>query len=105
MPLAGNGIRFLQARHKLFAWFAQCERLFGHETFQIAVPTLPPGVVINDPRNLEYVFRHESTFGKGEFVKGMLRDLFGGDPVPPSFLAAAVARKSQADRRALRCDR
>ncbi|KAK8069060.1 cytochrome P450 [Apiospora phragmitis] len=59
LPLVGNGILFLQARQKLFSWFVKCERQFGYETFQISVPSLPPGVVINDPRNLEYVFKHE----------------------------------------------
>jgi len=76
----GNGILFLQARHKLFTWFAKCERRFGYETFQIAVPTLPPGVVISDPRNLEFVFKNEGTFSKGEFVKGAMWDLFGIEP-------------------------
>lgn len=69
---------FIQARHKLFSWFVKCERQFGRETFQITVPTLPPGIVINDPRNVEYVFKNEGIFSKGDFVKGMLWDLFGG---------------------------
>ncbi|KAK8085342.1 Cytochrome P450 94C1 [Apiospora hydei] len=77
LPLVGNGILFLQARQKLFAWFVRCERQFGHETFQISVPSLPPGVVINDPRNLEYVFKHEGVFGKGDFFKQRSWDLFG----------------------------
>jgi len=77
LPLVGNGILFLQARQKLFTWFAKCERQLGHETFQITVPTLPPGVVINDPRNLEFVYKNEGIFTKGDFVKGALRDLFG----------------------------
>ncbi len=81
LPLLGNGILFLQARWKLFAWFVKCERQFGYETFQIAVPSLPPGIVINDPRNLEYVFKNEGIFGKGSFVKGMLWDLFGEEAV------------------------
>ena len=78
LPLAGNGILFLQARRKLFAWFVKCQRQFGYETFQVAVPTLPPGVVINDPRVLDFVFKNEgSLISKGSFVKGMLWDLFG----------------------------
>ena len=78
MPLLGNGILFLQARQKLFAWFVKCQRQFGYETFQVAVPTLPPGIVINDPRNLEFIFKNEgSLIIKGSFVKGMLWDLFG----------------------------
>lgn len=82
LPLLGNGILFLQARQKLFAWFVKCQRQFGYETFQVAVPTLPPGVVINDPRNLEFVFKNEgSLISKGSFVKGMLWDLFGKGPL------------------------
>lgn len=73
----GNGILFLQARHKLFSWFVKCERRFGFETFQISVPSLPPGVVINDPKNLEYVFKNEGIFAKGDFFKRRSWDLFG----------------------------
>ncbi|KAJ0109813.1 cytochrome p450 [Diaporthe amygdali] len=77
LPLAGNGILFLQARQKLFSWFVKCERIFGHETFELYVPSLPPGVVINDPANLDYVFKNEAIFSKGDFVKKPLWDLFG----------------------------
>jgi hypothetical protein len=55
----------------------KCERQFGFETFQISVPSLPPGVVINDPKNLEYVFKNEGIFAKGDFFKRRSRDLFG----------------------------
>lgn len=42
------------------------------------MPTLPPGIVVNGPRNLEYIFKNEgSLISKGSFVKGMLWDLFG----------------------------
>jgi hypothetical protein len=77
LPFVGNGIRFLQPRQVLFSWFAQREREFGYETYQISVPTLPPGVVINDPANLEYIFKNEALFNKGEFVKRRSWDLFG----------------------------
>ncbi|KAI0022835.1 cytochrome P450 [Xylariomycetidae sp. FL0641] len=77
LPLVGNGVLFLQARQKLFSWFVKCERQFGYETFQITVPTLHPGVVINDPKNLEYVFKNEGIFAKGDFVKRRSWDLFG----------------------------
>ncbi|KAL2069600.1 hypothetical protein VTL71DRAFT_14279 [Oculimacula yallundae] len=77
LPIVGNGILFLQARHKMLSWFAKCERQFGFETFQISVPSLPPGVVINDPKNLEYVFKHEGVFTKGDFFKKRSWDLFG----------------------------
>lgn len=73
----GNGIKFLQDRHKLFSWFTQCEQFFGFETFGISVPSLPPGVVINDPNNLEFVLKNEAIFGKGDFFKRRSWDLFG----------------------------
>jgi hypothetical protein len=79
LPFAGNGILFLQARHKLFSWFVKCEQQFGFETFQISVPSLPPGVVINDPKNLEYVLKNEGIFSKGDFFKRRSWDLFGND--------------------------
>ncbi|KAI2628263.1 cytochrome P450 [Xylaria nigripes] len=77
LPIVGNGLLFLQDREKLFSWFVKCEKLFGRETFQITVPTLYPGVVINDPNNLDYVFKNESIFTKGDFVRRRSWDLFG----------------------------
>ncbi|KAI3320337.1 cytochrome P450 [Xylariaceae sp. AK1471] len=77
LPIAGNGLLFLQDRQKLFSWFVKCERQFGFETFQITVPTLHPGVVINDPNNLDYVLKNEGIFAKGDFVKQRSWDLFG----------------------------
>ncbi|KAF7534722.1 hypothetical protein G7Z17_g13319 [Cylindrodendrum hubeiense] len=77
LPLVGNGILFLQPRQRLFAWFAKCERLFGYETLHISVPSLPPGVIISDPRNLEFVLRNEGIFEKGDFFKQRSWDLFG----------------------------
>ncbi|KAI1387707.1 cytochrome P450 [Hypoxylon trugodes] len=77
LPFVGNGILFLRPRWKLFSWFEKCEKQFGYETFQISVPTLPPGVVINDPKNLEYIFKNEAIFSKGDFFKKLSWDLFG----------------------------
>jgi hypothetical protein len=77
LPIVGNGIIFLKARHKLFSWFVKCERQFGFETFQISVPSLPLGVVINDPKKLEFVFKNEGIFAKGDFFKRRSWDLFG----------------------------
>lgn len=77
LPLVGNGLHFLKDRHKLLAWFVQCERLFGRETFKLYVPSLPPGIVINDPQNLDFVFKNERIFAKGDFMKKPLWDLFG----------------------------
>jgi hypothetical protein len=73
----GNGIQFLQSRWKLFAWFDTCQRQFGYETVALSVPTLPPGVLIHSPQNLEFVFKNEGLFTKGEFVKQRSWDLFG----------------------------
>jgi hypothetical protein len=58
----------------------KCQQQFGLETFEISVPTLPPGVVINDPKNLEFVLRNEQTITKGEFFKRRSWDLFGETP-------------------------
>ncbi|KAF5000754.1 hypothetical protein FGRMN_1522 [Fusarium graminum] len=77
LPLAGNGIIFLQPRQRLFSWFHRCERLYGYETLHITVPSLPPGVIINDPQNLDFVFRNEGVFEKGDFFKKRSWDLFG----------------------------
>ncbi|KAM7202528.1 Cytochrome P450 [Rhypophila sp. PSN 637] len=77
LPLVGNGLKFLQDRWKLFSWFDKCQRQFGYETVSLTVPTLPPGVLIHDPRNLEFVIKNEGTFTKGDFVKGRSWDLFG----------------------------
>lgn len=67
----------MKARHKLFDWFSNCERHFSLETFEISVPTLPPGVVINNPENLDYVFRNEAIFQKGTLFRRLSWDLFG----------------------------
>ncbi|KAH6894350.1 cytochrome P450 [Thelonectria olida] len=77
LPYVGNGLVFLQPRQRLFAWFAKCERLFSYETLHISVPSLPPGVIISDPRNLDFVFRNEGVFEKGNFFKDRSWDLFG----------------------------
>ncbi|CCU74385.1 cytochrome P450 monooxygenase/CYP52A1 [Blumeria hordei DH14] len=77
LPVIGNGLVFLQSRKKVFSWFVKCERIFGLETFFISVPTLPPGVVIHDPKNLDFVFKNESLFAKGNFFREKAYDLFG----------------------------
>lgn len=77
LPFAGNGIWFLQARHKLLDWFAQCERQTGFETYEISVPSLPPGIVINDPANIEHVLKNNDIFIKGDFFRVRSWDLFG----------------------------
>lgn len=94
LPVVGNGILFLQARQKLFAWFSKCERQFGYETFQISVPTLPPGVVINDPKNLDHVWKHEDIFGKGDLFKRISLDLFGSGIINADGEVWKVQRKA-----------
>lgn len=75
----GNGILFLQPRQKLLAWFARCARAHGAETLRISVPSLPPGVIVACPANLDFVFRGEGvTFAKGDFFRERSLDLFGG---------------------------
>lgn len=77
LPILGNGLRFLQDRHILFTWFTKQVQRFGLETYEISVPSLPPGCVINDPKNLEFVFKNLTDFSKGEFFKKRSHDLFG----------------------------
>src|SRR2546423_898226 len=77
LPVLGNAIKFLQPRHVLFNWFGHCQKLFGLETYEISVPTLPPGVVIQDPVNLEFVLKNEKHITKGEFFRRRTWDLFG----------------------------
>ena len=59
-------------------WFSQVERKAGLQTYEISVPSLPPAIVINDPSNVEHVFKCNDIFIKGEFFKARSRDLFGG---------------------------
>ncbi|KAL2139365.1 hypothetical protein VTI28DRAFT_5281 [Corynascus sepedonium] len=77
LPLVGNGLKFLQSRWELFSWFDKCQRQFGYETIALRVPTLPPGVLIHDPRSLDFVFKNEGLFTKGDFVKQRSWALFG----------------------------
>ncbi|KAL2413621.1 Cytochrome P450 [Exophiala dermatitidis] len=77
LPILGNAIHFLKPRHVLFDWFVKCQQLFGKETLEISVPSLPPGVVINSPDNLEYVLKNEASITKGDFFRERSWDLFG----------------------------
>ena len=77
LPLAGNGIWFLQPRHELLEWFTRCERLVGFSTFEISVPSLPPGIVVNDSANVEHVLKNNEIFVKGEIFRMRSWDLFG----------------------------
>lgn len=84
LPIFGNAIRFLQPRDALYEWFVRCQRRFGLSTYQISVPILPQGVVINDPLNLEYVLSNEYLFQKGDFFRKRSWDLFGIAPLKTS---------------------
>lgn len=55
----------------------QCERIVGFETYEISVPSLPPGIVINDPANVEHVLKNNDVFIKGDFFRTRSWDLFG----------------------------
>ncbi|OIW24515.1 monooxygenase-like protein [Coniochaeta ligniaria NRRL 30616] len=96
LPLVGNGILFMQERQKLFAWFTKCERLADYETLQVSVPTLPPGIVVHDPLNLDFIFRNESLFSKGSFVKSRAWDLFGHGIINADGEAWRLQRKAGA---------
>jgi hypothetical protein len=87
LPLVGNGILFLQARQKLLSWFVKCERQHGYETLALSVPTLPPGVLISDPKIVDFIFHNEGVFTKGDFVKRRSWDLFGELSTFASFIA------------------
>ncbi|KAJ4245808.1 hypothetical protein NW762_013932 [Fusarium torreyae] len=73
----GNGLAFLRPRQELFSWFARCNEQYGYETLAINIPTLPPGLIISNPANLEHIFRNEEIFQKGDFFRVRLHDLFG----------------------------
>ncbi|PHH51006.1 Cytochrome P450 94B3 [Ceratocystis fimbriata CBS 114723] len=77
LPLIGNGILFLQDRFALFHWFTRCEQQYSYETLQVSVPTLPSGVVVSSPANVEFVLKHVGLFSKGSFFKERSWDLFG----------------------------
>lgn len=49
----------------------------GFQTYEIPVPSLPPAVLINDPKNLEFVLKSNELFVKGEFFRSRSWDLFG----------------------------
>ncbi|KAL8986075.1 MAG: hypothetical protein Q9177_004267, partial [Variospora cf. flavescens] len=49
----------------------------GFSTFEISVPSLPPAIVISDPKNVEHVLKNEELFIKGTFFRSRSWDLFG----------------------------
>ncbi|KAK6344303.1 hypothetical protein TWF696_007943 [Orbilia brochopaga] len=81
LPFFGNGLKFLLLdRQSLFDWFSEIHNdVFGFETYEISVPTLPPGIVVSDPEVLELVMKKEGKegFGKGPFFEERSWHLFG----------------------------
>ncbi|KAL8668287.1 MAG: hypothetical protein Q9168_007082 [Polycauliona sp. 1 TL-2023] len=77
LPFAGNGLWFLQPRHQLLDWFVGANHQTGFSTFEISVPSLPPAVVISDPKNVEHVLKNNDVFIKGSFFRSRSWDLFG----------------------------
>ncbi|KAI9801024.1 MAG: hypothetical protein M1825_003558 [Sarcosagium campestre] len=77
LPILGNALCFLRPRHELLQWFTQRGHQFGLESYEISVPSLPPGIVISDPKNLEYVLSRDDLFDKGDFFRRRSWDLFG----------------------------
>ena len=49
----------------------------GFATFEISVPSLPPAIVISDPKNVEHVLKNNEVFVKGTFFRSRSWDLFG----------------------------
>ncbi|KAI1001800.1 hypothetical protein K3495_g6404 [Podosphaera aphanis] len=94
LPLLNNGLIFLTERHKLFSWFVKCENLFGFQTYAISIPSLPHGVVINDPTNIAYVLKNESIFAKGNFFKSRSADLFGNGIINADDMLWKIQRKA-----------
>ncbi|MCJ1251692.1 hypothetical protein MMC30_008927, partial [Trapelia coarctata] len=74
---AGNGLWFLQPRHKLLEWFAQVQPEVGFDTYEIAIPSLPAAILVNDPKNVEHVLKNNELFIKGNFFRSRSWDLFG----------------------------
>lgn len=83
--MLGHAVQILRPRHELFDWFVQNQRRYGYETLELSVPTLPPGVIITDPANLEFVLKNEQLVSKGSFVKARSADLFGALLLDASF--------------------
>ncbi|KAL8866755.1 MAG: hypothetical protein Q9198_008770 [Flavoplaca austrocitrina] len=77
LPFAGNGLWFLQPRHQLLDWFVGANHQTGFSTFEISVPSLPPTIVISDPKNVEHVLKNNDIFIKGTFFRSRSWDLFG----------------------------
>ncbi|KAI4162145.1 MAG: hypothetical protein LQ342_004161 [Letrouitia transgressa] len=76
LPLAGNGLWFLQHRQTLLDWFVGANHQTGYSNFEISVPSLPPTILISDPKNVEHVLKNNDIFIKGNFFRSRSWDLF-----------------------------
>lgn len=50
---------------------------FGLETYQLAIPTLPPAILVNDTEILQFVLKNHEIFVKGKLFRRASWDLFG----------------------------
>lgn len=73
----GMQLAYLSLSPLLLTSSPSCIQQYGHETLGISIPTLPPGVIISNPVNLEHLFQNEGLFQKGDFFRARLQDLFG----------------------------
>jgi cytochrome P450 len=94
LPILGNAIRFLQPRHLLFDWFTNQQTQFGDSTYEIAVPSLPPGVVISSPQNIDFALKNPSLVTKGPFFRSRAFTLFGHGIINASGPLWHVQRKA-----------
>ncbi|KAF4595069.1 cytochrome p450 oxidoreductase [Ophiocordyceps camponoti-floridani] len=94
LPLIGHGLSLLQGRPKLLTWLVECQKQHHLETMEIYVPSLPAGVLISDSRNLDFVFKNEALFRKGDFFRSRSRDLFGDGIINVDGDAWRVQRKA-----------
>lgn len=77
IAMAGNGLWFLKPKHMMLEWFGRCERVMGIQTVELFIPTMPPTILISDPRNVEHVLKYNEIFVKGQFFQTRSWDLFG----------------------------
>ncbi|CAF9926782.1 MAG: hypothetical protein GOMPHAMPRED_004220 [Gomphillus americanus] len=77
LPFAGFGLWFLRPKYQLLDWLVKLQPGFGLETYELAIPTLPPAILINDPKVLEFVLKNHETFIKGNTFRKASWDLFG----------------------------
>lgn len=76
----------------MLEWFTQCQRIMGVQTVELFIPTLPPTILITDPKNVEHVLKNHEIFIKGGFFRIRSWDLFG-TWVRPSGFCTEGARK------------